>query len=173
MPGEPVFEDFRGGDSVQRCSVVLLAPLQCLTCLAINVSGQHLQDPPKCDEVFWRSMAKLTTLRDLYINDLHMEYFGGMVELTSCKRLTHLLFDHPELSPDFELTVRLLPCGVCCSGCYLVVKHVPSCPNPDAATCLQRLRNCHFQPLVSASPAAFRYHQRFGGPCRCQCRSWL
>jgi hypothetical protein len=126
LSGEPVLEVFSGADYLEWCSVASLAQLHSLTRLAINVSGQDPQHPPKCDEVFWRSMAKLTTLRSLYINDLFMEYFGGIVELTSCKQLTHLLIDHHDLYQDFEMKVRLLQRAVNCSGCYALVMSAPA-----------------------------------------------
>jgi hypothetical protein len=117
-----VLEEFEGVEH-DWCSVVVLRSLHSLTRLAINVRGIGLEDSPACDEVFWRSMAELTTLRDLYINDLYMEHFGGIVELVSCTQLTHLMADfYAECFEDFEMRVRLLPGAVGLDGltcaCY-------------------------------------------------------
>ena len=54
-------------------------------------------------------MAQLTSLRDLYIHDLGMKHFGGIVELVSCRQLTHLSTDNcQDCSTDFEVEVRLV-----------------------------------------------------------------
>jgi hypothetical protein len=151
LRGEPVFEEFEGVEH-DWCSVVVLRSLQSLTRLAINVRGIGLEDPPECNEVFWRSMAQLTTLRDLYINELDMEYFGGIVELVSCTQLTHLMADfYAECFEDFEMRVRLLPGavglgGLTC-GCYcgfacllsqpaLIMRHGARSTPPVPAACV-------------------------------------
>jgi hypothetical protein len=107
LHGEPVLGVFHA-DERDWCSVAVLRSLHSLTRLAIDVTGYSpLEDPPECNETFWRSMAELTSLRDLYIHDLGMKDFGGIVELVSCRQLTHLWTDnYQDCSLDFEMEVR-------------------------------------------------------------------
>jgi hypothetical protein len=102
---EPVLENFDGGELLW-CSVAWLKDLKSLTSLTINVDGFV------CDDIFWRSMGHIDSLRDLHIRELDMSHFGGIVELTSCQQLTSLLADSSEHFPDFEMKVRLLPPAV-------------------------------------------------------------
>lgn len=105
MEDEPVLEVYDGGGCkcLKWCSVVYLEDLTCLTRLDINVENFE------CDEVFWRCMGHVDSLRDLRISELHMSYFGGIVELTSCKQLTCLKTACSEEDfPEFEIKVRLL-----------------------------------------------------------------
>ena len=101
LEDEPVLEEFDGGE-LSWSSVAWLGDLKALTHLTINVKDFE------CDEIFWRSMGRVKSLRDLHIRELHMSHFGGIVELTSCKQLTSLLTDSSEHFPDFEMKVCLL-----------------------------------------------------------------
>jgi hypothetical protein len=82
------------------CSVGILCGLTALTRLTINLDGEE------CNEGFWRCMAAMTTLKDLYIRELDMAYFGGVVSLVDCRKLSRLRTDHSEHFPGFDLEVR-------------------------------------------------------------------
>jgi hypothetical protein len=96
---EPVFEIFESYDDGNYCSVVYLSNLESLTRLTLNVNYQG------CDEIFWRSMAELESLRHLSINGLNKADLGGIVRLDSCKQFTCLETDNDEEWPGFSMTV--------------------------------------------------------------------
>lgn len=85
------------------CSVGILCGLTALTRLTINVDGEE------CNEGFWRCMAAMTTLRNLYIRQLDMAYFGGIASLVDCRELTRLRTDHSEFLPGLDLKVGFHP----------------------------------------------------------------
>jgi hypothetical protein len=112
LPDEPVLEVYDGG-WLYWSSVGNLDVLTSLTRLTINVEGVE------CDDIFWRSIRDVTSLRGLHIRELDMAYFGGIVELATCRALTCLLTDCSEDFPDFEMKVRLLQTTIlACVACH-------------------------------------------------------
>jgi hypothetical protein len=98
---EPVFETYESYEEGCWCSVSMLNELTSLTHLTLNVSSEE------CTEVFWRSMALLTSLKDLYIKELDGASFGGIVRLVTCKELTNLLTCSLVEFLTFRMTVSL------------------------------------------------------------------
>jgi hypothetical protein len=83
--------------------VGILCGLNALTRLTTNL------DEEECNEGFWRCMAAMATLKDLYIRELDMAYFGGIVSLVDCQELTRLRTDHSEHFPGLDLKVGFHP----------------------------------------------------------------
>jgi hypothetical protein len=92
--------NMKGGDG---CSAGVLSQLRSLTRLAVNVQGDE------GTEAFWCGMANLKMLRELYVREVDISHFGGIMALVGCIRLTSLrvefkqeIADEP---PTFEMEV--------------------------------------------------------------------
>jgi hypothetical protein len=111
-------------DSELNC-IAHLRWLQCLASLTLNMKEEE------CSNIVWRSIAKLTGLRDLHVREVDISQFGGIINLVDCRQLTRLRTDNEEESGlYFEMEVRVPPCVwlAClqpCVSCYTL--HVLHC----------------------------------------------
>lgn len=80
-------------------NVALLSHLSGLTSLLLNMVNSS------ADEVFWRSLGHLTTLKWLRLIVLDYSQVGGIVALSGCQQLTYLSTEHEQL-PNFVMEVR-------------------------------------------------------------------
>lgn len=81
-------------------NVVVFGRRPGLTWLTLNMADRE------AEQVFWRSMGWLTTLKSLHLKNLYYAYLGGVVAMTGCRQLTYLCAEHDEVWPKFELEVR-------------------------------------------------------------------
>jgi hypothetical protein len=128
LQGDDVPEQF----DADFCSVIYLRSLKCLTGLTLNMEDYS--------DTVWRSIAKLTGLRDLHIRELDIAEFGGIVNLVECRQLTRLRTDNTEESlQDFDMEVSLLPTALCLVGlsaalCWLPPVHTVLLSSRTVAT---------------------------------------
>lgn len=80
-------------------NVALLSHLPGLTSLDLTMADRE------AGEVFWRSVARLTTLKSLHICSLDYAHLGGIVALSGCRQMTYLCAEHWEYWPNFESEV--------------------------------------------------------------------
>ena len=101
MPDEEVLEvydEYEGGD---WCSAGVLSQLRSLTRLAVNVQGDE------GTEAFWCGMANLKMLRELYVREVDISHFGGIMALVGCIRLTSLRVEFKQEIADEPATFEM------------------------------------------------------------------